>query len=91
MKFAKYGCIPIDIKILMRDSLTRHKIGESVYFGHLQGFSYLSISGSRGRLIWENSSLIFKIGKTGLEKLNSLFYLIIKSMENYTIERVNLF
>ena len=53
MKFAKYGCIPIDIKILMRDSLTRHKIGESVYFGHLQGFSYLSISGSRGCLIWE--------------------------------------
>ena len=40
-----------------------------------QGFSYLSKSGSRGRLIWEKSSIKFKIGKNGLEKLNSLILL----------------
>ena len=39
----------------------------------IQGFSCLSKSGSRGRLIWENSLLIFKIGKNGLGKPYSLF------------------
>ena len=41
----------------------------------IQGFSFLSKSGSRGHLIWENSLLIFKIGKTRMETLKSLFHL----------------
>ena len=42
-----------------------------------QGFFCISQSGSRG-------SLIFKIGKTGLEKLNSLIYLkSFQSMKNF--------
>ena len=39
---------------------------------HTQGFSYLSISGSKDYLIGKNNLLIFKIGKTRLQKPSSI-------------------
>ena len=40
----------------------------------IQGFSYLSKSGSRGRLLGKTAHKYSKLGKTRLEKLNSPFY-----------------
>ena len=57
----------------------------------MQGFSYLSKSEPRGHLIGENSSLIFIFGKTGQEKLVYFTLKSLKSMENDTIEQVNIF